>query len=300
MTATAAQELTGAETLGETRGRVLTLRMHRLLLLLAVLAAIAGSDLYLATQATDRYFAWTIQSHLTAAALGGAYLASLVLLLLSARTSEWAVARIGAISAQTLIALILFAMLVHIDRFHTGSDDPITFFATWSFIGTYVVVPPLVLLGLVAQVRTRGDEAPRVERLPSWFLLGLAMQGVVLVALGAALVVSPTAADAAWPWSLTPLTGRAVGAFLVAIGVGLLLGVRENDWHRIRPALVAYAVLGVLELIAVLRYSGELSGDSVGTWLYVGSLGVVLTTGAYGIVRILRARPMSLGFRASR
>lgn len=62
-------------------------------------------------------------------------------------------------------------------------------------------------------------------------------QAVVLLAPGLALFLAPEQAASIWPWPLTPLTGRATGAWL--IGGGLLdLGVlRTNDWPRARPAM---------------------------------------------------------------
>jgi len=40
----------------------------------------------------------------------------------------------------------------------------------------------------------------------------------------------------------------------------------ENDWIRIRIATVSYTVLGILELVALLRYSGDF------TWGWRGSV----------------------------
>jgi hypothetical protein len=272
--------------------RPLARLLRRVLVLNSVLAAIAGADLYFASNVTDDYFAWTIRPFLTAAFLGGNYLAAAVLLALCARARTWAGARVGTIGAQTLIALILLAMLVHIDRFHTGSRDPVTFFATWSFIGTYVVVPPLTALAIVVQLRVPGCDPPRQRRLPLWFLGLLATQGAIATVVGAALVIAPTDADSLWPWTLTPLTGRAVGAFVLATGVSALLGVRENDWARVSPALMAYGLLGSVQLIALARYSGEPNWEEPTAWIYVLFVLSILVTGAAGAVSAYRvSRP---------
>jgi hypothetical protein len=47
--------------------------MKWMLLAASILVSLAGVQLFILTENTDRYFAWTIDPPLTAAALGGAY-----------------------------------------------------------------------------------------------------------------------------------------------------------------------------------------------------------------------------------
>src|SRR5664279_3021694 len=65
-------------------------------------------------------------------------------------------------------------------------------------------------------------------------------------------IQSPLTAQV-WPWTLTRLTGRAIGAWLVGLGIAAVQAVRENDWMRIRPATMSYVVFGGLELVALAR-----------------------------------------------
>src|SRR5215204_5880557 len=97
--------------------------------------------------------------------------------------------------------------------------------------------------------------------LPAAALVVLALQGAVMVALGAALVVVPEEVGSLWPWPLTPLTGRAVGTFVLAQGVLVLSVCRERDWDRVRPAMLQYLLLGALHLIALARFSGTPDWD---------------------------------------
>lgn len=106
------------------------------------MAVVAGIQLFVATHATDRYFAWTIDPPLAAAFLGAAYLSAVVLLLSAALEREWARARVATYSGVVLITLVLFAMVVHLDQMHTDSDSAVTLAETWAFVGTYVIVPP--------------------------------------------------------------------------------------------------------------------------------------------------------------
>jgi hypothetical protein len=112
----------------------------------------------------------------------------------------------------------------------------------------------------------------------------------VMVALGAALVVVPEEVGSLWPWPLTPLTGRAVGTFVLAQGVLVLSVCRERDWDRVRPAMLQYLLLGALHLIALARFSGTPDWDRPSAWIYLAFVLGILATGAYGARSALTAR----------
>ena len=70
--------------------RLLARPMRVMLLVASVLGTIAFLQLFVGTEETDRYFAWTIEPPLTASFLGATYGASVVLLFLSSRRRAWA------------------------------------------------------------------------------------------------------------------------------------------------------------------------------------------------------------------
>jgi hypothetical protein len=85
-----------------------------------------------------------------------------------------------------------------------------------------------------------------------------------------------------WPWSLTPLTARAMAAWLLGLGVVLAQAVFENAWERIQLAAGSYVILGVLQLVAIARYSDALDWDAAAAWVYVGFLATVVAVGWLG------------------
>ena len=158
----------------------------------------------------------------------------------------------------------------------------------WAWLVLYGVFPPAVLVLLLRQLRVPGAEPPRTDPMPRALVALLAVQGVVMSALGTALVLAPEDAASLWPWPLTPLTGRAIGVFVLAQGVLVLTACRERDWGRVRPAMLQYGLLGVLHLVALLRFDGTLDWDAAGAWLYLAFLLSVLGAGGYGSLRVLR------------
>jgi hypothetical protein len=243
-----------------------------------------GLSLFVFPTHTDDLFAWTIKPPLTAAFLGASYWASTTLAVACASEREWARGR--AFAAPYFIAgvVLLWVTIVHWDRFHM---DAIT---GWLWLILYAIFPPSVLLLLGRQLRTPGTEPPPGPRIAPALRAVIGLQGVVMVALGTALVIAPSDADSLWPWQLTPLTGRAIGTFVLAQGALSLTVFREADWSRVRPAMVQNLVLGTLHLVAVARFSDTLDWDTAGAWLYLGFVVSLLAIGVYGTLRAVGVR----------
>jgi hypothetical protein len=114
--------------------------------------------------------------------------------------------------------------------------------------------------------------------------------------------VAPSTADSLWPWPLTPLTARAVGAWLLALATGLVATLWERDWLRIRVATLTFAAAPLLQFVALARFSDTATWDAAGIWVYVAFLTSILALGAYGIRRSwsLRDEPEGAAVPASR
>ena len=94
--------------------------MRRLLYVNSALVLVIGIPLYVLSDQTDTYFAWTIHPPLTAAVLGAGYWASFVLELLSARERLWARTRLAVPAVLVFSTLTLAITLVHDDSSHRG------------------------------------------------------------------------------------------------------------------------------------------------------------------------------------
>jgi uncharacterized membrane protein YfcA len=102
-----------------------------------------------------------------------------------------------------------------------------------------------------------------------------------MLGVGLPMLLVPTVLLGAWPWGLTPLTSRAIGAWAIGIGTIAAHATWENDWWRLRPMMASYTVLGMLQLIAVLRYSTDLDWSRAAA-VYVCFLATILLLGGYG------------------
>jgi hypothetical protein len=257
--------------------RELTPRLRLTLYAFAALALAAGFLLFVGATRTDDYFSWTIEPPLTAATLGAFYWAAFVLILGAARGGSWADARPAAYPVALIATLLLVATLIHLDKFDLDS------LFGWFWLIAYVVVVPGFTLLLVEQLRAPGED-PRGDPFPAGVRIALAAEGIVMLAAGLLLFIAPDSAADIWPWALTPLTSRAVGAFVLGIGLTAALAARDDDRLTFRGPALAYALVGGLVLLAALLHQEDFGDDGVATTIYVAFAASVLLTGIYGSI----------------
>jgi hypothetical protein len=267
--------------------------MRVLLYVASALVLLIGTTLFLLPGRTDTYFSWTVSPALTAAFLGAAYLSAFVLEFLGAREALWARARIAVPAVLIFTFLTLIATLLHIDKFHFGpAFSLLTQAGTWVWLLVYAIVPVAMTVLLVLQLRQAGIDPPRSAPMPGWMRLIYIGQAAVMVLLGIALFLFPKpTGELFWPWQLTPLTGRAIGAWLLGVGVAAGHFAWERDWLRVRPGAISYTVFAGLELVALARFAfarypetGQLVvnwGDPR-AWIYLLFLISILAAGTYG------------------
>jgi hypothetical protein len=271
--------------------------MRRLLVAFTCLTVLAFVALFLGAARTEDYFAWTIQPPTTAAFLGAAYGAGCVMVVLALRAGHWSAVRIPYLTVLVFTVATLLATLLHLDRFHLAADGFVARGAAWFWLAVYVVVP-LAMAVLLA--RRRPGPAPAEEHadeaapMPTWLRVALAAQGVVFLGVGLALYLVPASEAVLWPWTLTPLTGRAVASWLLAFGLAAVLAIRVGDLRPLRVIAAAYAVLVVLELVVVLRFAGTLRWGAPATWVFLGVALVMLATAAAGLRTRAHVRPAAV------
>lgn len=259
--------------------------MRRMLALASLLVVIIGISAFFLPTRTETYFSWTIGSPLTAAFLGGSYLAAFVLELIAARQRLWANARVAVPAVFLFTALTLVVTLLHLDKFHFDSPQWNTVAGTWVWLIVYLVVPFIMGALWVMQARLKGADPARSVPMPGWARTLLFVQSGLMALTGFALLLFPAAMAAVWAWPLTPLTGRAIGAWGVGLGTAALHMALENDWRRARPGLAGSVVFAVLQLINLARFGDEFAWGSAAGSVYLILLISLGLLGALGLAR---------------
>jgi len=265
--------------------RVLAAPMRNLLYTAGALVFGAGFQLFVLTEYTAEYFAWTIDPPLTAACLGASYWAAMLLELSAARATRWVDARVA------VPGVLLFTALTNIPIFQNlpayNLDNP----AAWVWVAVYLFVPFLLAGALWHQLRQPGVDPARGEAPPLLIRGALAFHAVLFLGMGFGLLLAPELAGPFWPWDLNPgdsmyggITEPYFGCWGLGLGLVAAQAAWENDMHRLRPAFPAYVALGGFQLIAVARYPETLSWDGPAAWLWVGLLASILITGVAGLL----------------
>jgi hypothetical protein len=245
------------------------------------LVIVASWQLFVLSGQTDRFFAWKIALPLTAAIDGAFYLAAVILLVSAARAHIWSEVRHVAWGVLTISTLKLAATLIHFRLFHFDHGQLTARVAAWGWLVVYAVVPIALVALIWAELRAPGDPPPALP-MPQAFRWLAGFLACALVAIGLALFFAPAATARHWPWVLTPLTARDLGAWFAGIGVVGGLAVLYGDLVRSRPVWIGSVALALLQGVALSRYADSVDWGSSTAWLYVALFAAVGISGIWG------------------
>lgn len=238
---------------------------------------IAGVQLFILSEQTDVYFAWTISVPLTAAFMGAGYWAATVVAYRNWWEPANVAARIMGLTAVAATGILGIATFLHLDKFHLNSPTFITRFVTWVWIIVYVVTPFVFLYIWIAFGRTK-DESIGAEPFTTWVRYGNLFQAVVMILAALLLFIAPASIIPFWPWELTPLTARAISGWFMSYALASLSINRENNLSNTQGARMSLLAFCVLQLIALARYfsSFDLSKPLAWVYLLVFAVGVAV------------------------
>jgi hypothetical protein len=223
--------------------------------------------LYLHPGETDHRFAWTIASHMTALLMGAGYGSAILFYLHVLVGKRWHRVALGFLPTIVFTWLLAAATALHWDKFRHGSGP----FLLWVWI--YAITPLLVpAVWLWNRPQDPGTLEVADVRLARPLRVALVVVGLVILAAAAVMFAWPTAVIGVWPWTLTPLTARAIAGFIALPGVAWLAMAADGRWSAGRAAVQTVALGTVLLLGAVIKAWAEFDHSNPLTYLYVGGL----------------------------
>ena len=219
---------------------------------------IAALQLFVLSEQTETYFAWTFASPLSAAFMGAGYWSAMFHAYSGARAKAWANVRTSMPAALTATTLLSVTTFLHLDKFHFDSPLLITRFVTWVWIIVYVTVPLILFAAWFIQTRLPGADVKGRHPLRAWMRGGFAILAVFALLCGLGLFIAPTAISAIWPWDVTPLAARAISSWLSAFGMACAALTFENDIKNGAGTASSLFAFCILELIVLARYSSAI------------------------------------------
>jgi hypothetical protein len=247
--------------------------------------------LYLFPDDTGRLWSWPIKPTMSPMVLASAYLGGSWFFFRVQRERRWHVMKSGFPAVALFATLLGVATLLHWDKF---SHQKVAF---WIWAALYFVAPFLVVAAWLRNQRYGAPPGPDEPRLGPVSRAVTGVAGALALLTGATMFAFPESWIPHWPWLLTPLTCRVMGAILClgGAGVGIWLDPR---WSTLGLMLeVAVIMLGLM-LVAAARAHGEFATDRFLTWALLVGIGALWVGAVWLWVvhrRDLAGSPASLG-----
>ena len=228
---------------------------------------VAFGILYLFPDHTQELFAWGIKPRMSAMMLGAAYIGGAYFFVRVAANARWHWIKVGFLPVPTFATLMGIATILHWDRFNHG------YIAFYAWVGLYFTTPFIVFL-LWLRNRTTGPglDASLDRRVPSFARLVIGIVGGVTLLTSIVLFLQPGLMITAWPWQLTALTARVMGALFALTGVGELAIALDVRWSAVRIALQSQMIGIALIALATVFSWNNFNRANPFTWIFLATI----------------------------
>jgi hypothetical protein len=236
---------------------------------------VAWGILYLFPARTADLFAWPITPPMTAMLMGAGYLAGAYFFARLLRGRRWSHFAAGFPPVAAFASLMMIATFLHWDRFTQGHVS----FWTWFIL---YLTTPFIVSGVWLVNRRVSKTAPESgdTPLPGALRLAFGVLGAALVLLGLLLFVQPQRMIAVWPWTVTPLTARALLSFFLLSALTEMSLAFRTYWSEIRYVLQGQMLGLALMLLAALLAWESLQPAEAALWLFLGAMALLLLSNA--------------------
>lgn len=229
--------------------------------------------LFIFPDQTGMLFAWKIQPSMSAMMLGSAYAGGIYFFTGVLRSRQWHKVKVGFLPVIAFASLLGIATILHWDKFN---HSHVSFFA-WA--GLYFTTPFIVsFVWLRNRKQDAGNSVEQDTIIPYTWRLIMGAFGSITLVISLFLFLQPGMLISLWPWTLTPLTARVMGAMFALpglVGLGIAL---DKRWDAAILILQSQGFSILLILIASILSSQDYDWAYGGSWLFVGGLGLMLVS----------------------
>jgi hypothetical protein len=215
---------------------------------------------------TQRWFAWTIKPTMTPMVLGATYLGGAYFFVRVFGATQWHTVKAGFVPVALFASCLGVATIIHWNKFNHHH------LAFWLWTLLYFTTPFLVVGAFVRNQTVDAGSSPKELRITATGRAVIALTGLAAVALGVYMYLLPKQAIDIWPWTLTPLTARVMGAILM-LGVSGLMIAADPRWSTAQIMLEVARIMILLFLLAAIRARHQFDSSRSMTWM----LGIGLT-----------------------
>lgn len=232
--------------------------------------------------------AWVSPEAVSPGLLGAAMAGVAPALFAVGRARVWEEARSLVLPLVTVLVGLFAVSLLNGGSLRAAKGGPL--FLVLFSLGWVAVLGALALgaVGcLVAQYRVRARPADAGRRapaapLPGWSKPPLAVLGSGWLGIGAGLLAFPAFWGPLVPWTVNRADAQGLGVWALALGVGVLASLVEDDLTRLRPALVAVPSVALAAAVVLAVHAPRVDWASGPGASLVALLAGLLATGASG------------------
>ena len=229
--------------------------------------------LFIFPNETELLFAWKIQPSMSAMMLGSAYAGGIYFFTGVLRSKQWSQIKVGFLPVIAFASLLGIATVLHWEKFNHGH---VSFFA-WA--GLYFTTPFIVFfVWLRNRDHYTGELSDGDAIIPYTARLSMGLFGAVTLAISLFLFLQPDMLVGPWPWTLSPLTARVMGAMFALPGVVGLGIAFDKRWSAAILILQSQGFSILLILIASILSSRDYDWTYWGSWIFVGGLGLMFVS----------------------
>ncbi|MFI8400254.1 hypothetical protein ACIGG5_08465 [Streptomyces sp. NPDC085463] len=239
--------------------------------------------------------AWVSPEALSPGLLGAAMAGVAPALLTVGRARVWEEVRSLVLPLATVLVGLFAVSLLNGGSLRAAKGGPL--FLVLFSLGWVATLGALALgaVGcLVAQYRVRARPADAGRRvpaapLPGWSKPPLAVLGSGWLGIGAGLLAFPAFWGPLVPWTVNRADAQGLGVWALALGVGVLASLVEDDLTRLRPALVAVPSVALAAAVVLAVHAPQVDWASGPGASLVALLAGLLVTGTSGRWLLTRA-----------
>jgi hypothetical protein len=230
--------------------------------------------LYVFPGQTQRMFAWTIHPTMTPMVLASAYLGGFYFFIRVPREVRWTSVKTGFPAVALFATLLGVATVLHWEKFNHRHV------AFWLWAALYFGAPFLVAAAWGLNNRYSAAASPSEPRMagPLRWIIGVV--GLAALTTGIVMFLAPSQVIPIWPWLLTPLTCRVIGA-IFCLGSALIALAADPCWLCINLMLRVEMLMTSLILVAAVRARSEFFTDRPLTWVMLAGFVSVFIGSAY-------------------
>ncbi|MGW1509772.1 hypothetical protein [Streptomyces sp. NPDC002394] len=259
------------------------------------ISATVGTLLAVASLTGHVAGAWVSPEALSPGLVGAAMAGVAPALFTVGRARVWEEVR-SLVLPLAIVLVGLFAVsLLNAGTLQAVRGGPL-FLALFSlgWVATLGVLAVAAVGCLAAQYRGRrsgtaaGSRRP-VAPLPAWSKPPLAVLGSGWLGIGAGLLFFPAFWGALLPWTVNRADAQGLGVWALALGVGVLASLVEDDLARLRPALTAVPAVALALAVLLTAHASAVDWASGPGAALAALVAGLLVTGVSGRLLLTRA-----------